>query len=580
MECLGQSAAIHAEAVFDQDSLKMNHLRKSSATCIPVIQVVMGDCKADVIFVLDSSDSYGVLNWFNIKQFIMDIVQGLKVGENQTRIGMISYSTMVRSDFYLGQYFETSVILPLIWASDYMAGMTNTADGIDEMRQMFRQHKRADVKQIAILVTDGKSNLNQEFTIQNAEAAEADGIDIFVVGLGEAVDQEEIAAIATDPSFIYDVTSFDTVNGVAQSINNMTCHVYDCYLCDFTKGQIWLPDRQNCHMFYVCEPIGYLKYRKHHMTCGELWWQQDIHTCVRSPPEGCDVTVDVVTYAAPSTSEVTLYFLPIAAPCPYEPVPNQVGYFRSIDSPNEIQQCVQGMVFQDPPCECVQVGEIIPTCSDDLLLYFPYEDHYNDVTCHHAIATQHGTDVSRVFDSERRGNVACFGGQTHFEVAFLRTWFAENNVDQFSIAVWFQRPGDLSPKAAIVNNRNCRQSAGFRLSCANSEVTASVTANSELVLDPAPMANDNWNHAAWVYDGSSLKLYLNGVLTRSDSVSGFMQNNDVPMHIANNCDDDYFVGCLDELRVYDRALSQSDIDELRTLLPVTAHKQPMTRLPS
>ncbi|KAI0222915.1 hypothetical protein LSAT2_025828 [Lamellibrachia satsuma] len=309
-------------------------------------------------------------------------------------------------------------------------------------------------------------------------------------------------------------------------------------------------------MFYVCEPIGYLKYRKHHMTCGELWWQQDIHTCVRSMPEGCDVTVDVVTYAAPSTSE---------APCPYEPVPNQVGYFRSIDSPNEIQQCVQGMVFQDPPCECVQVGEIIPTCSDDLLLYFPYEDHYNDVTCHHAIATQYGTDVSRVFDSERRGNVACFGGQTHFEVAFLRTWFAENNVDQFSIAVWFQRRGDLSPKAAIVNNRNCRQSPGFSLSCANSEITASVTANSELVLDPAPMANSNWNHAAWVYDGSSLKMYLNGVLTRSDAVSGFMQNNDVPMRIASNCDDDYFVGCLDELRVYDRVLSQSDVDELRTL---------------
>ena len=45
------------------------------------------------------------------------------------------------------------------------------------------RHKRTYVKQIAILVTDGKSNLNQEFTIQNAEAAEADGIEIFVVGM-------------------------------------------------------------------------------------------------------------------------------------------------------------------------------------------------------------------------------------------------------------------------------------------------------------------------------------------------------------------------------------------------------------
>ena len=63
----------------------------------------------------------------------------LKVGKSQTRIGMVSYSNMARSDFYLGQYFEISEILPLIWAIDYMAGLTNTADGIDEMREMFRE---------------------------------------------------------------------------------------------------------------------------------------------------------------------------------------------------------------------------------------------------------------------------------------------------------------------------------------------------------------------------------------------------------------------------------------------------------
>ena len=62
------------------------------------------------------------------------------------------------------------------------------------------------------------------------------------------------------------------------------------------------------------------------------------------------------------------------------------------------------------------VAEIIPHCEDDLLLHFPYEDHYNDVTCHHAIATQYGDGVSLQYDAERQGNVACFTGETHFEV--------------------------------------------------------------------------------------------------------------------------------------------------------------------
>ena len=65
----------------------------------------------------------------------------------------------------------------------------------------------------------------------------------------------------------------------------------------------------------------------------------------------------------------------------------------------------------------VMLFTVVPTCADNLLLHFPYEDHYNDVTCHHAIATKYGEGVSIRYDSDRRGNVACFTGGTHFEVS-------------------------------------------------------------------------------------------------------------------------------------------------------------------
>ena len=38
------------------------------------------------------------------------------------------------------------------------------------------------VKQIAILLTDGISNLAYEYTVPNAEEAANDGIEIFVIG--------------------------------------------------------------------------------------------------------------------------------------------------------------------------------------------------------------------------------------------------------------------------------------------------------------------------------------------------------------------------------------------------------------
>ena len=39
------------------------------------------------------------------------------------------------------------------------------------------------MKQIAVVVSIGKSDVNQELTVPNAAAAKADGIEIFVVGL-------------------------------------------------------------------------------------------------------------------------------------------------------------------------------------------------------------------------------------------------------------------------------------------------------------------------------------------------------------------------------------------------------------
>jgi len=44
-----------------------------------ILFLVTGDCEADLIFVLDSSASYGSLLWFIQKQFVIDIIQSLKV---------------------------------------------------------------------------------------------------------------------------------------------------------------------------------------------------------------------------------------------------------------------------------------------------------------------------------------------------------------------------------------------------------------------------------------------------------------------------------------------------------------------
>ena len=44
----------------------------------------------------------------------------------------------------------------------------------------------------------------------------------------------------------------------------------------------------NCHLYYICEPLGDGTYRVHMGDCGLLYWDQELHTCVRVIPAEAD----------------------------------------------------------------------------------------------------------------------------------------------------------------------------------------------------------------------------------------------------------------------------------------------------
>ena len=71
-----------------------------------------------------------------------------------------------------------------------------------------------------------------------------------------------------------------------------------------------------------------------------------------------------------------------------------------------------------------------------------------------------------------------------------------------------------------------------------------------------------WYHVAMVYDGTTLKGYVNGVLDGSWELSGEVQTSDEPMKIGVYGPDfgiAFFPGRVDELSLYDGALSATDV---------------------
>ncbi len=71
---------------------------------------------------------------------------------------------------------------------------------------------------------------------------------------------------------------------------------------------------------------------------------------------------------------------------------------------------------------------------------------------------------------------------------------------------------------------------------------------------------NTWSHIASTYDGTTLRLYVNGTQVASKGVEGAMTPTTSPLRIGGNAIwGEYFAGQIDEVRIYNRALSATEI---------------------
>ncbi len=74
-----------------------------------------------------------------------------------------------------------------------------------------------------------------------------------------------------------------------------------------------------------------------------------------------------------------------------------------------------------------------------------------------------------------------------------------------------------------------------------------------------------WQHFAWIYDGSSVKLYVNGILKGSKAASGSFTATNIPFTIGRSILgslDFYWCGRTDEVSVWSKALTQAEIEDM------------------
>ncbi len=138
---------------------------------------------------------------------------------------------------------------------------------------------------------------------------------------------------------------------------------------------------------------------------------------------------------------------------------------------------------------------------------------------------------------------------------------ASLDVTRMTLEAWVRPTAVASWRSALLKERPGGMVYSLYASQSNSRPVGQVDIGGERnAQGTAAIAMNAWTHLAVTYDGTTLRLYVNGAATGSAVFAGSIPASTGVLRMGGNSIwGEWFKGTLDELRVYNRALSQAEI---------------------
>ena len=118
----------------------------------------------------------------------------------------------------------------------------------------------------------------------------------------------------------------------------------------------------------------------------------------------------------------------------------------------------------------------------------------------------------------------------------------------------------LSKAGSVANNKNY-----FILLYADGSIRGDIldttgTSRASAFTSAEKITTDSWYHIAYTYDGYVGKFYINGVLKATSEIwSGTVGTATIPFYIGQRLGGYFFNGVIDEVRIWDGALTDTEI---------------------
>ncbi|KAG7250011.1 hypothetical protein CRUP_014083, partial [Coryphaenoides rupestris] len=109
----------------------------------------------DLVFVIDGSKSLGPVNFELVKRFVNTVVDSLDVSRSGAHVGLLQYSTKVRTEFPLGRYTSGRDVKAAVSRVEYMGRGSMTGSALRHLHQP--GGRPAGGPAATIVLTDGRS---------------------------------------------------------------------------------------------------------------------------------------------------------------------------------------------------------------------------------------------------------------------------------------------------------------------------------------------------------------------------------------------------------------------------------------
>nr|XP_012622379.1 collagen alpha-4(VI) chain-like [Microcebus murinus] len=208
-----------------------------------VQQICSENCKdADIIFLIDGSESISSQEFDKMKEFMEKIVNRSNIGADKIQIGLLQFSSTPQEEFRLNQYSSREDICIAISKVQQMNEGTCTGRALNFTLPFFYSSRggRPSVHQYLIVITDGAAHDNVAIP---AKALRDKKITIFAIGVGQA-QISQLLEITNDRDKVYHEQNFESLENLEKDILYKACNPEGCNVDLFIGIDISAPSNQ------------------------------------------------------------------------------------------------------------------------------------------------------------------------------------------------------------------------------------------------------------------------------------------------------------------------------------------------